>query len=66
MRRTLQTAEQSLGWLMERGVPVILRAEWQENSDKPCDTGTAISEMEKEWPQFDWSSVDPEYPTKTG
>jgi hypothetical protein len=66
MRRTLQTAEQSLGWLMERGVPVILRAEWQENSAKPCDTGTAISEMEKEWPQFDWSSVDPEYPTKTG
>jgi hypothetical protein len=51
---------------MERGVPVVLRAEWQENSAKPCDTGTAISEMEKEWPQFDWSSVDPEYPTKTG
>jgi hypothetical protein len=51
---------------MERGVPVILRAEWQENSDKPCDTGTDISVMEKEWRQFDWSSVDPEYPTKTG
>jgi len=51
---------------MERGVPVILRAEWQENSDKPCDTGTDISVMEKEWHQFDWSSVDPEYPTKTG
>jgi len=51
---------------MERGVPVILRAEWQENSDKPCDTGTSVSVMEKEWPQFDWSSVDPEFPTKTG
>jgi hypothetical protein len=51
---------------MERGVPVILRAEWQENSDKPCDIGTDILAMEKEWPQFDWSSVDPEYPTKTG
>lgn len=51
---------------MERGVPVILRAEWQENSAKPCDTGTDISAMEKEWPQFDWSSVDPEYPAKTG
>ncbi|PMD51838.1 phosphoglycerate mutase-like protein [Hyaloscypha bicolor E] len=66
MRRTLQTAQQGLGWLMERGVPVILRAEWQENSDKPCDTGTDISVMEKEWHQFDWLSVDPEYPTKTG
>jgi hypothetical protein len=51
---------------MERGVPVILRAEWQENSDMPCDTGTEISAMEREWPQFDWSTVDPEYPAKTG
>ena len=51
---------------MQKGVPVILRAEWQENSAKPCDTGTAISEMEKEWPQFDWSTVDPKYPSKTG
>lgn len=66
MRRTLQTAAQALGWLMEEGVPVMLRAEWQENSDKPCDTGTPISEMQKEWPQFDWSAVDPAYPCKTG
>jgi broad specificity phosphatase PhoE len=51
---------------MKKGVPVILRAEWQENSAKPCDTGTAITEMEKEWPQFDWSTVDPEYPSKKG
>jgi broad specificity phosphatase PhoE len=66
MRRTLQTAQQGLGWLMERGVPVILRAEWQENSDKPCDTGSPISDMAKEWPQFDWSVVDPTYPAKVG
>jgi len=66
MRRTLQTAQQSLGWLMDRGVPVVLRAEWQENSDKPCDTGTPIPIMQKEWPQFDWSTVDPAYPSKTG
>lgn len=51
---------------MEKGVPVILRAEFQENSAKPCDTGTAISVMEKEWPQFDWSTVDPVYPANTG
>jgi broad specificity phosphatase PhoE len=51
---------------MKKGVPVMLRAEWQENSAKPCDTGTAISEMQKEWPQFDWSTVDPEYPSKQG
>jgi len=66
MRRTLQTAQQGLGWLMERGVPVVLRPEWQENSNNPCDTGSKISVMQKEWPQFDWSTVDPTYPTKTG
>lgn len=52
--------------IVERGVPVSLQAEWQENSAKPCDTGTPIRVMEREWPQFDWSSVDPEYPSKEG
>ncbi|KAF7913859.1 uncharacterized protein EAF01_000265 [Botrytis porri] len=66
MRRTLQTAQQGLGWLMKGGVPVILRPEWQENSDKPCDTGTPVEVMEKEWPQFDWSAVDPLFPAKSG
>ncbi|KAI6712379.1 hypothetical protein JHW43_005096 [Diplocarpon mali] len=66
MRRTMQTAEQALGWLIGQGVPVMLRAEFQENSSKPCDTGTSIAIMQKEWPQFDWSSVDPIYPENTG
>ncbi|KAK0118991.1 hypothetical protein ONS96_012064 [Cadophora gregata f. sp. sojae] len=66
MRRTLQTAQQALGWLMKKGVPVILRAEFQENSAKPCDTGSPIPEMEREWPQFDWSTVDPRYPATDG
>jgi len=52
--------------LVKRGVPVVLRPEWQENSPKPCDTGTEISEMAKEWPQFNWSTVDPKFPAKTG
>jgi broad specificity phosphatase PhoE len=66
MRRTLQTATQGLGFLIERGVPVVLRAEFQENSDKPCDTGSEIEIMSKEWPMYDWSSVDAVYPAKTG
>ena len=45
---------------------MILRPEWQENSSSPCDTGTSIPEMQKRWPQFDWSAVDPTYPSKTG
>jgi len=66
MKRTLQTAEQSLGWVMKRGVPVILLAELQENSAKPCDTGRSIATMKEEWPQFNWDTVDPLYPSKTG
>lgn len=66
MRRTLQTAAQSLGWLIDRGVPVVLRPEWQENSAKPCDTGTSIGDMSKEWPQFEWGDVDSVFPKKEG
>lgn len=36
-----------------------------ENSDKPCDTGSPISTMAKEFPDFDFSKVDPLYPDKT-
>lgn len=71
MRRTIQTTQQGLGWLIDRGVPVILRAEWQENSDKACDTGSTLEDLVREerfvkpdW--LDWSTVDQTYPKKTG
>jgi broad specificity phosphatase PhoE len=51
---------------MERGVPFVLHAAFQENSDKPCDVGTNTAIMAKEYPQFDWEAVDPAYPAKTG
>ena len=67
MRRTLQTTQQSLSWLIEEmGIPVVARAEWQENSDKPCDTGSDIETISKEFPNVDWSTIDPEYPSKQG
>ena len=97
MRRTLQTTEASLAWVVEKGVPVQIRGEWQgtlspnadlhswttaqhdqltlyslrshidiENSDKPCDTGTPISTISKEFPKLSFSTVFPEYPAKTG
>lgn len=65
MRRTLQTAQLGLAWLIERGVRVEPHAGWQENADKPCDTGSPISVMQKEFPQFPFSTVDPRYPDKT-
>lgn len=55
----------SLGWLIEKGVPVQAHAGWQENSAKPCDVGSPIAMVEHEFPQIDFSHVDPVYPDKT-
>ena len=52
--------------MKEKGVRAVARAEWQENSNKPCDTGSEIDVMSKEWHQFDWSEIDPVFPSKTG
>lgn len=66
MRRTVQTAVLCLDWLMDgRGVPVRASALWQETSDKPCDTGSPLRELEEEFPMVDFSGVDPVYPDKT-
>lgn len=64
-RRTLQTASIGLDWLIKKGIKVIPDAGWQENCDKPCDTGSPIPVISAEFPQFDFSSVDPRFPDKT-
>ncbi|KAH7132321.1 histidine phosphatase superfamily [Dendryphion nanum] len=66
MRRTLQTAALGLEFIIrDENVKILPDAGWQENCDKPCDTGSPISVMEKEFPEFDFSTVDPLYPDKT-
>ncbi|KAM0236740.1 hypothetical protein ACHAPO_004781 [Fusarium lateritium] len=64
MRRTLQTAMLSMDWLVERGVKIEGDADWQENSDKPCDTGSQISIVSKDFPQVNFSTVDAVWPEK--
>ncbi|KAL5345539.1 hypothetical protein ACLOAV_009289 [Pseudogymnoascus australis] len=66
MRRTLQTATNALGWRIAEGCPALALAEFQENSAKPCDTGSDAKAMAEEWRAFDWSTVDPVFPAKTG
>ena len=66
MKRTIQTALFALSWLVQRGVPVVARSEWQENSDKPCDTGSRIQDLAEEFPDVDFSEVDPVHPSKIG
>jgi broad specificity phosphatase PhoE len=65
MRRTLQTALTALDWLIIQDVKVEADADWQEVYDKPCDTGSPLSEISGDFPRFDFSKVDPVYPNKS-
>lgn len=65
MRRTCETTVLGLDWLISKGsIPVLAHAAWQENSSKPCDTGSPIAEVAELFPQIDFSHVDPIYPDK--
>lgn len=66
MLRTLQTTTHALGWRIAQGCPALTLAEFQENSAKPCDTGSDPAALAEEWPAFDWGQLDPLYPAKTG
>ncbi|KAJ0120172.1 phosphoglycerate mutase [Diaporthe amygdali] len=66
MRRTCETTMLALGdWAAEKGVPIQAHAGWQENSAKPCDTGSPIASVAAEFPKIDFSHVDPVWPDKT-
>lgn len=66
MRRTCETATLALGtWATEKGIPILAHAGWQENSAKPCDTGSPIPAVAAEFPNIDFTHVDPVYPDKT-
>ncbi|KUI74136.1 hypothetical protein VM1G_09672 [Cytospora mali] len=66
MRRTCETATLALGdWAAERGIPIQAHAGWQENSAKPCDTGSPIPVVQALFPNIDFTHVDPVYPDKT-
>ncbi|KAI1504450.1 histidine phosphatase superfamily [Biscogniauxia marginata] len=66
LTRTLQTVHYALPWLRDQGVPVEVRAEWQESTNNPCDIGTGPTSIKKDWPDFDFSQLDPIYPQKVG
>ncbi|KAI0013418.1 histidine phosphatase superfamily [Xylariaceae sp. FL0662B] len=66
LTRTLQTVHHGLQWLLSKGVPTEVRAEWQETTDLPCDVGRELSTIQSEWPGFDFSHLDPTYPQKIG
>ena len=66
MRRTLQTVHASLAWAVARGVPVVARAEWQENTVNNIDIGRPVTELEAEFPGVDFSGLGEVWPAKEG
>ncbi|KAH6658322.1 histidine phosphatase superfamily [Truncatella angustata] len=65
MRRTIQTALGSVDWLIAKGIPIVADADWQENTAKPCDTGTPAPALGREFPTIDFSTLDAVYPDKS-
>ncbi|KAK4235213.1 histidine phosphatase superfamily [Achaetomium macrosporum] len=65
MKRTIETALLAFGELVQRGIPIVAHAGWQENSSQPCDTGNPLSSLSPLFPQVDFSRVDPIFPDKT-
>jgi broad specificity phosphatase PhoE len=45
---------------------MVALAELQETTTNMIDMGRPISELEKEWPDVDWSHIDPTFPSKEG
>lgn len=37
-----------------------------ENSDEPCDTGSELSKISKDYPNVDYSQLNPQWPSTTG
>ncbi|CAG8961067.1 hypothetical protein HYFRA_00002609 [Hymenoscyphus fraxineus] len=66
LKRTLQTTEAALDFLIKRGIPVIPLAELQETTENPIDIGSPLAELKQAWPHYDWSKIDPIFPSKEG
>jgi broad specificity phosphatase PhoE len=82
LRRTLQTALLVFDWITDKGVKIVPDAIWQgefasfllrhllielpETSDKPCDTGSKLTQVKEWFSSVDLSEVDPLFPSKDG
>ncbi|SPQ24487.1 188b4486-813a-466d-bffc-5477357e3cfa [Thermothielavioides terrestris] len=64
MRRAIETCLIALDWVINEGVPVVPDARWQELHPNPCDTGTPREQLAADYPQIDFSLLDPVYPDK--
>ncbi|CAD0106834.1 unnamed protein product [Aureobasidium uvarum] len=61
MRRTLETTALGLDFFIKRGIPVEANALWQALRHRQ-----PLQDMKPTFPHFDYSTVDPLWPSKTG
>jgi len=66
LRRTVQTALNAYSWLIEKGVPFMIDADWQENSTNTCDVGSDPKALKEEFPTLDFSTLSDPWPAKEG
>lgn len=59
LRRTIQTALCSFQPAIKRGVRIVALAEIQETSDVACDTGSNVSDLEREFDGYKLASGTP-------
>lgn len=50
---------------VRNGAILLLRAELQEQSDLPCDTGSSVEDLMEAFPCLDFDGLDSSWPTKT-
>ena len=66
MRRALQTTQQGLDWLLQRGIPTHVSPDFTETSTAQSDVGSTIDVLSAEFPQFKFNDVYAEWPDKVG
>jgi broad specificity phosphatase PhoE len=69
MRRTIQTAQICLASVLEKGVPLVLRGEWQEVTAKPCDQPVPVLSTKALFPDIPeaaYASLVAPFPEKSG
>lgn len=59
LRRTIQTALYSFQPTINRGVRVVALAEIQETSDVACDTGSDVTDLKREFAEYQTVSRTP-------
>jgi len=66
LRRTVQTCLLAFGNRISGETPLIILPQLQETSSNPCDTGSDRVQLEKDFPELDFSLLTDDWTRKEG